>query len=686
MSERRREAQAHVTLADGRAFTLSAAVIRVAADDGGPPARLVWAALTDVARGRCLTAAIGDHRLPGVLRARLARDPAARPATSRRALDEVLATGRLPYPDVTVDAAARDAADGELAGTGLTALDDGGHRLRLHLPDHHVAGELLLRPRTASIAGGAPALAAWCPRCDVTGTLTLDGVTHAIADGAATWFAADGDAAPARLTVQLADATMIHVWQPGADAPHAQAIVVGADGATRGPLDATLAPRAAWTSLATFHEHATAWALRVPAADVALTLRAAVVDQEVVTATTSPPRWRGRCDATGTIAGRTVAGLAFVDHAAPGAATTLPEVFAAVPDATLGVIRRQFPLPLDAAAVRAMLGGTAVDRYLRDVDAADLERLVIAPIRAILDRKGKAWRSYTAVVCFYALRGDRARQDVVDVLLGLAEVIHVGSLIVDDIEDASPSRRGGPACHVAHGVPIAINAGTFCYFAWQAWFARLDVPDAAKLQIYELYFGFMRLAHLGQALDLQGFPRALTEAAVATGDVAPLARQLEHVYLLKTGAPASVFAQIGAIVAGGNAAQVAALGELFEALGIAFQIMDDVQNLKGFHGDAKHGEDLAQAKVTMPVLEALRRLDAPARGDLWARIARCGEDPGLVPGLIATLDGCGAFAACRDQAHARLERAWQQAAAVLEDSIAKIMLRSFCLYVVECLG
>src|SRR6185369_10547572 len=167
----------------------------------------------------------------------------------------------------------------------------------------------------------------------------------------------------------------------------------------------------------------------------------------------------------------------------------------------------------------------------------------------------------TTVVCYHAVKGDPHRSDIIDVLLALAEVIHVGSLIVDDVEDSSPTRRGGPAAHMAHGVPTAINAGTFCYFAWQAWFARLELPDAVRLQIYEIYFEFMRVAHLGQALDIQGFTRAMAEEIVATGDVTLVERQMKNVYMLKTGAPASVFARIGAIVAGGRPQEVRALAD-----------------------------------------------------------------------------------------------------------------------------
>lgn len=377
--------------------------------------------------------------------------------------------------------------------------------------------------------------------------------------------------------------------------------------------------------------------------------------------------------------------VAFLEQTALDPAATLTEFFATIPRETRRAIQKELPLPLTTESVLSILGGD-LGRYVRDFDADEFQRVLIQPIREIMDRMGKAWRSYAAVMCYHALRGDKFRRDTIDALLSLTEVIHVGSLIVDDVEDSSPTRRGGPACHVAHGVPIAINAGTFCYFVWQSWFARLGLSDATKLQIYESYFEFMRLAHLGQALDIQGFTPSMTEEIVATGEVALLTRQMHNVYVFKTGAPASIFARFGAIVAGGSELAVRALGELFEALGIAFQIMDDVQNLRGFIGDPKHCEDLIQAKVTMPVLEAMRVLEQHERRDLWDRIKRCGEEPALVPSIVDTIDRCGAFTACRDQANTLIENAWRGVTPLLEDSIAKVMLRSFCFYVVECLG
>ncbi len=649
----RAEAQVHVTLADGRAFSLSVASLRRSGT-----AHLSWSSLADVERRRCATVVVGDPSAPAVLRARLDRAPGSRHPLVCRALQAVLAAGRLPYPDTIGDP------------TEIVRTAD-GIELRVAFPDERISCALVLAPRR-------PSVGAWIPRCDVEGTIVIEGVPHP-ARGTGTYFEAaaspDGSVQE-RVIVQLDDATDVHVWR---DEAGVRAIVGGE------PHDAALTALGTWNSHYTFHDFTVAWRLQIPGAQLELELRATFDEQELVTMTAGEPVWRGRCDATGTVGGRRVGGPAYLEQTARDAAATLPEFFAKIPRETRRAIEKELPLPLTTESVVSILGGD-LGRYVRDFDPAEFQRVLIQPIREIVDRMGKSWRSYAAVMCYHALRGDKLRRDSIEALLSLTEVIHVGSLIVDDVEDSSPTRRGGPACHVAHGVPLAINAGTFCYFAWQSWFARLGLGSEAKLQIYERYFEFMRLAHLGQALDLQGFTPSMTEEIVATGEVALLSRQMHNVYVFKTGAPAAIFARIGAIVAGGSALAVHAIGELFEALGIAFQIMDDVQNLKGFVGDPKHCEDLLAAKVTMPVLEAMRVLEQHERRDLWERIVRCGQEPALVPSIVDTLQRCGAFTACRDQAEVLIETAWREVSPVLEDSIAKVMLRSFCFYVVECLG
>jgi len=655
----------HFALADGRAFSVSATLANV-----GNDALLLQSSIVDVRGGRYATRVIGDERIPAELGNRLAQDPGTRHSLVRRALDETFSTGQLPYPDAI-------ALRSDIAST--MTVDRGEIALRLAFADVSIRCDvrLMLRGEPA----GAVGLPSWIPRCGIEGTLVAERCHYAIAGGIATSFGIlglDED----RILIHLDDATDIHVWSIQGSL---HAVIARADGQREEYGDVRLTPTATWTSRYTFHDFAEAWHVHIPRAEVELDLRAALADQELVTVTTREPRWQGRCEVDGTVCGRRSSGVAYVVQSPLKPKETLHEFFATIPREVVRALHRELPLPLSHDSVVALMGD-GFARYMSDIDLEEFQRSLIAPIREILDRKGKAWRSYVAVLCFHALRGDKRRTDVIQWLLALAEVVHVGSLIVDDVEDASPTRRGGPSCHIAHGVPLAINAGSFCYFVWQSWLARLDVPSADKLRIYELYFEFMRVGHLGQALDLQGVSPTQAEEIGAFGDVSRLMRQLKSIYVLKTGAPASVFAQIGAILAGGGKPQVRAIAELFEAIGIAFQIMDDVQNLKGFVGDSKHCEDLIQAKITMPLLEAMQVLDSSARRDLWQRVVSCAQQPELVPSIIAVLERCDAFGACRRQAQRLLDEAWHAADPLLEASIAKIMIRAFCLYVVDCLG
>src|SRR5262249_28920819 len=150
--------------------------------------------------------------------------------------------------------------------------------------------------------------------------------------------------------------------------------------------------------------------------------------------------------------------------------------------------------------------------------------------------------------------------------------LHVGSLIVDDVEDRSDVRRGGPACHKVHGEALAINAGNACYFFAQLPLLRDPLPPAKALRVYEAYFEAMRAAHAGEALDSAGLEGLMPEV-VETGDGALLERRLFAIHRLKSAAPPGLLARMAALLGDGSAEQSKCLGELFEALGLAFQIV-----------------------------------------------------------------------------------------------------------------
>jgi geranylgeranyl pyrophosphate synthase len=204
----------------------------------------------------------------------------------------------------------------------------------------------------------------------------------------------------------------------------------------------------------------------------------------------------------------------------------------------------------------------------------------------------------------------------------------------------------------------------------------------AKLRIYRLYFDALRAGHAGQALDLGGLEDEATKAA-ESGDSLELERQILAVHRLKTAVPAGMMARVGAILGGGSDVQVEALGEFFEAIGVAFQIVDDVLNLRGFERNLKQrGEDIRQGKVTLPIAKAFARLPLNARRWLWWTV-RSRVEQRAVENAIAILEDAGAIEDCMRDARDGVERAWEALDPVIEDSQAKVMFRAFSWFVLE---
>src|SRR5207237_565922 len=144
---------------------------------------------------------------------------------------------------------------------------------------------------------------------------------------------------------------------------------------------------------------------------------------------------------------------------------------------------------------------------------------------------------------------------------------HVGSLIVDDVQDRSEVRRGKPAAHVIYGDAIAINAGTACYFMGHGLLRGSDVSNAVKLRLYDTYFEALRAGHAGQAFDIDGLDSEMPKI-VEQGDGSYAERRVLAVHRLKTAAPAGALARMGALVGGGSEEQIEGVGQFFESVGL----------------------------------------------------------------------------------------------------------------------
>ena len=283
----------------------------------------------------------------------------------------------------------------------------------------------------------------------------------------------------------------------------------------------------------------------------------------------------------------------------------------------------------------------------------------------------------------------------------MPEFMHVGSLIVDDIQDVSEERRGGPCAHLIYGEPLCINSGTAAYFMCEHLIKAPGLTAETLNKVYQLYFACLRGGHAGQALDIYGLDY-LMDDALEQGKHELLEERSLAIHMLKTAVPAGTLARMGALVGGGTDEQVDAVGKYFESIGLAFQIMDDVLNLRGLYfGKADEGgtlsdkvkkeaslktvgEDIMCGKVTMPVVKAVGLIkDREVRTQMWNTIKSKPQDRETVERIIQQLEDCGALDACQKQADDLVEDAWRDLDGKVPDSFAKMMLRSFGWFVVK---
>ena len=123
-----------------------------------------------------------------------------------------------------------------------------------------------------------------------------------------------------------------------------------------------------------------------------------------------------------------------------------------------------------------------------------IARALNAPSRELIGRGGKRWRPLLLVLCAHAF----GREDGALSLTPVVELAHNGSLIVDDIEDGSDLRRGGPAIHLVFGVDAAVNDGNLLYFLPLALIDEFPAPPELRLRLYQSYAAAMLETTLSQ--------------------------------------------------------------------------------------------------------------------------------------------------------------------------------------------
>ena len=189
-------------------------------------------------------------------------------------------------------------------------------------------------------------------------------------------------------------------------------------------------------------------------------------------------------------------------------------------------------------------------------------------------------------------------QDVaLDVPAAAVELVHAYSLVHDDLPamDDDALRRGQPTVHVAFDEATAILAGDALQALAFSLLARAPLPDARRVAM---------LAELASASGAGGMCGGQAFDLAATGGAAIALDALERLHAMKTGALLRAAVRLGAVAGDADAATRAALDAYADALGLAFQIRDDLLDVEASSEQLGKtaGKDAAQAKATYPAL------------------------------------------------------------------------------------
>lgn len=265
----------------------------------------------------------------------------------------------------------------------------------------------------------------------------------------------------------------------------------------------------------------------------------------------------------------------------------------------------------EAFARWAARAETTLERLLPDATVAP-KRLHAAMRHATLGG-GKRMRPLLVYATGTALG---AAEDLLDAPAAAVELVHAYSLVHDDLPamDDDDLRRGRPTVHVAFDEATAILAGDALQALAFATLADADAPAPLRIGWVQALAAGAGVAGMcgGQALDIDatgtghGHPDdtdARPPANMPASVDDPLLL-LERMHALKTGALIRAAVRMGALAGNAGTATLARLDRYASALGLAFQVRDDILDIEASSEQLGKtaGKDAAQAKVTYPAL------------------------------------------------------------------------------------
>lgn len=220
-------------------------------------------------------------------------------------------------------------------------------------------------------------------------------------------------------------------------------------------------------------------------------------------------------------------------------------------------------------------------------------------------------------------------------LAATVEFIHTATLLHDDVVDESAQRRGRPTANLLWDNKSSVLVGDYLFArAFQL------MVEPGDLRVLDILSNAAATIAEGEVLQLSAAQNLATDEAVYL-----------QVIRGKTAALFSAATQVGGVIARRDEDQIQALWDYGDALGVAFQMVDDLLDYWGSDATGKNvGDDFRERKLTLPVIKAVAHADDEERA-FWKRTIELGkQEDGDLEHALTLLNRHGALEAAREDA------------------------------------
>ena len=277
-----------------------------------------------------------------------------------------------------------------------------------------------------------------------------------------------------------------------------------------------------------------------------------------------------------------------------------------------------------------------ISRNIWCFDPTEISEALAKPMRQYLKVRGKLFRPL--ITCMF-IEGYGRNPDLFKPILAISEIIHSCSLMLDDIADASLLRRGQECSHRIYGISRAANASSaMTSYAFNLLRStKMSLDTNTILTLYKALLWEHYITSIGSALDM-GWVKEERNSIHED-------EYIQHILFRSSSYTYRHAARIGAIVAGADDEDLYAIFQYSSLLGVAFQFLDDILNLRpGLDSWGKTiGEDITEGKRSLLVLHAIKKATKEDRTRLLEILDGTATDPLVINEAIDILENYGAF-------------------------------------------